>query len=121
MSVRTRGGRPAVTRYRVVERLPGATLLELAPETGRTHQLRVHLAALGHPIVGDRVYGGRGRAPGRLPAAHAAAIAGFPRQALHAAAMTFAHPVTGETVRVAAPLPDDLEALLAALRSCSPA
>src|SRR5262249_30688863 len=71
MSVRSRRGRPAVTRWQVVERLPGATVVRLAPETGRTHQLRVHLAAAGHPIVGDAVYGAR---RGR-PAADAAGVA----------------------------------------------
>lgn len=107
MSVRTRRGRAAVTRWTVLERLPGATLVALAPETGRTHQLRVHLAAIGHPIVGDRVYGAR-RAHGGGPM-HA-------RQALHAERIRFTHPGTGAPIEVRAPLPADLEELLAALR-----
>jgi 23S rRNA pseudouridine1911/1915/1917 synthase len=107
MSVRTRHGRAAVTRWTVLERLPGATLVRLAPETGRTHQLRVHLAAAGHPIVGDPVYGSR-RPPGDGPSSA--------RQALHAEEIRFAHPTTGEPVTVRAPLPADLEELLAALR-----
>ena len=107
MSVRSRRGRAAVTRWTVLERLLGATFLELAPETGRTHQLRVHLAALGHPILGDRVYGGRATR-GAAPAAE--------RQALHAAEIRFAHPVTGVRVVVRSPLPADLVALLAELR-----
>jgi 23S rRNA pseudouridine1911/1915/1917 synthase len=116
MTVRARRGRAAVTRFEVGERFPGATLLRLAPETGRTHQLRVHLAALGHPIVGDRLYGGRGRRAGRTPAAVAAALDACPRQALHAESLAFTHPVTGSPVLVRAPLPPDIESLLAALR-----
>ena len=105
MSVRSRRGRSAVTRWSVVERFPAATLLRLAPETGRTHQLRVHLAAIGHPIVGDRVYGrGRGR------------LGDFPRQALHAEEIRFIHPTRGIPVVVRAPVPPDIEQLLAALR-----
>lgn len=110
MSVRSRRGRAAVTRWAVVERLAGATVVRLAPETGRTHQLRVHLAAAGHPIVGDKVYGSRraGRLPG--PAGE------FPRQALHAEEIAFAHPTDGRLLRVRAPLPADMEQLLARLR-----
>jgi 23S rRNA pseudouridine1911/1915/1917 synthase len=109
MSVHSRRGRRAVTRWKVVERLPGATLLRLAPETGRTHQLRVHLAALGHPIIGDRVYGVRRRARDD------AAVA-VPRQALHAEEIRFAHPADGHPVTIRAPLPDDFATVLAALR-----
>ena len=98
MAVR-RGGREAVTAYRVVERFDAVTLLRLFPKTGRTHQLRVHLAAIGHPIVGDAVYGGgRGRAAERP----------LSRQALHAARLTLRHPVTGARMSFAAPLADDL-------------
>jgi 23S rRNA pseudouridine1911/1915/1917 synthase len=112
MSVRARRGRTAVTRYEVVERFRGATVLRLAPETGRTHQLRVHLASLGHPIVADRLYGGGRRPPGAI----AAALEACPRQALHAESIAFAHPVTGAPVVVRSPLPADLETLLGALR-----
>ena len=111
MSVRARRGRTAVTRYEVVERFRGATLLRLAPETGRTHQLRVHLASLGHPIIADRLYGGGRRAAGAI----AAALEACPRQALHAESIAFAHPATGAPVVVRSPLPADLEALLGAL------
>jgi 23S rRNA pseudouridine1911/1915/1917 synthase len=117
MSVRARRGRTAVTRFEVVERFPGASLLRLAPETGRTHQLRVHLAALGHPIVADRLYGGRGRRA--APPAVAAALGACPRQALHAESVAFTHPVSGEPVVVRAPLPADLTALLRALRGAA--
>jgi 23S rRNA pseudouridine1911/1915/1917 synthase len=113
MSVRSRRGRAALTRWTVLERLPGATLVRLEPETGRTHQLRVHLAALGYPIVGDPVYGGR---RGRRSASP---LGDFPRQALHAEQIGFVHPGTGVRLTVRAPLPPDLEALLAALRQAA--
>jgi len=109
-------GRGALTTYEIVERLPGATLLELAPHTGRTHQLRVHMQALGHPLVGDRLYGGGRRAVRGCPAAAAAAIEAFPRQALHAATLELAHPTTGAALRFEAPLPADMTALLRQLR-----
>jgi 23S rRNA pseudouridine1911/1915/1917 synthase len=110
MSVRGRRPRAAVTRWEVVERFDDATLLRLAPETGRTHQLRVHLAAMGHPVLGDRVYGRRRGRAGEGGEAEC------PRQALHAAELRFVHPVSGEPVVVRAPLPTDLEAVLARLR-----
>lgn len=110
MSVHGRRARHAVTRWEVVERLGDATLLRLAPETGRTHQLRVHLAAMGHPVLGDRVYGRRGRRS-------VAADAEWPRQALHAEELRFAHPVTCAPLTVRAPLPEDMEAVLNRLRA----
>ncbi|HXJ35075.1 MAG TPA: RluA family pseudouridine synthase [Candidatus Eisenbacteria bacterium] len=113
MSVRAPRGRAAVTRYTVVERFPGATLLAVAPQTGRTHQIRVHLAALGHPIVGDAVYGGRRRGTARETAD---ALAACPRQALHAQAITFVHPASGTEVHLEAPLPADLSGVLDTLR-----
>lgn len=119
MAVRRAGGRAAVTHWRVVEQLPGATLLELHPETGRTHQLRVHLAALGHPVVADAVYGRRAVAGRGVPAAAAAALAACPRQALHAAAIRFAHPATGAPIVLESPLPNDLATVLAALRAAA--
>jgi 23S rRNA pseudouridine1911/1915/1917 synthase len=117
MSVRGRRGRGALTTYEVAERFPGATLVRLFPLTGRTHQLRVHLQALGHPLVGDRTYGGARRPVRGCPAAVAASIAAFPRQALHAAALTLAHPRTGAPLRFDAPLPPDMMQLLATLRT----
>ena len=108
MSIRSQRGRAAVTHWTVLERFRDATLVRLRPETGRTHQLRVHLAALGHPILGDRVYGARRAASSRDPAS--------PRQALHAEEIGFAHPTSGERVVVRAALPADFETILAALR-----
>ncbi|MDT8346102.1 MAG: pseudouridine synthase [Thermohalobaculum sp.] len=111
MAVVASGGRHAVTRARVAEDFGAAALLDCWLETGRTHQIRVHLAHVGHPLIGDPVYGRR--KPGRgLPPAAAA----FPRQALHAATLGFLHPVTGERLRFEADLPPDMQALLAALR-----
>lgn len=117
MAVRRAGGRRAITHWRVLERLPGTTLLELRPETGRTHQIRVHLAALGHPIVGDPVYGRRPRPAPGVAAAIAALLAACPRQALHAAAIRFEHPTAGTRVTIAAPCPADLAPLLLGLRT----
>ncbi len=97
-------GRDAVTHYQVVERYAHATLLRCRLETGRTHQIRVHLAALGHPLVGDPTYGKR-----------ASGIA-FPRQALHAEQLALVHPETGKTMRWHAGPPTDMRELIAALR-----
>lgn len=114
MGVRTGKARAAVTRYRVLERFPGLTLLEVTPETGRTHQIRVHLAHLGHPILGDQVYGGRRKA-GRGRVGGGEIIA--KRQMLHAWHLSFLHPKSGEYLTFAAPIPSDLEGILEALRS----
>jgi 23S rRNA pseudouridine1911/1915/1917 synthase len=96
-------GEPARTRYRVVERYREATLVQLELETGRTHQIRVHLAHLGHPLLGDRQYGRRG-------------LNRIRRQALHAVRIACTHPVTGEALRIEAPLPTDMQALCEELR-----
>jgi 23S rRNA pseudouridine1911/1915/1917 synthase len=117
MSVAARRARAAVTRWTVRERFAGATLLDVAPTTGRTHQIRVHLAAIGHPIVGDAVYGGRRR--GRPETA--AILGSMPRQALHAASLVLAHPVTGVPLRLAAPLPEDFSTVLERLRKAASA
>jgi 23S rRNA pseudouridine1911/1915/1917 synthase len=112
-------GRHAVTRTRIVEALgnpPAAALIECWLETGRTHQIRVHLAHCGHSLIGDPVYGGRRKlSPKAVGEEAVAAVAAFPRQALHAATLGFVHPVSGETLEFAAPLPDDVGALLQAL------
>ncbi len=115
MSVHSPRGRIALTRWQVLERFPHATLLRLAPETGRTHQIRVHLAALGHPIVSDRVYGG-GPPRAATPAVRAAMEA-CPRQALHAESIRFAHPLTGAPLTVSAPVPDDFRDLVEGLKT----
>jgi 23S rRNA pseudouridine1911/1915/1917 synthase len=113
MAVRP-GGRVAVTHYRVVERYKAHTRIRVQLETGRTHQIRVHMAHIHHPILGDPVYGGRARVPGGDPRLREA-IQGFKRQALHAARLALSHPVTGVALSWEAPLPDDLRALLVVL------
>ena len=107
-------GRHAVTRLRVLERFTGAALLECRLETGRTHQIRVHLAHIGHGLIGDPVYGGRRRLPALAPGA--AAAAAFRRQALHAQTLGFDHPDSGHRMEFSAPPPADMDALIAALR-----
>jgi 23S rRNA pseudouridine1911/1915/1917 synthase len=111
MSVRSRRGRPARTAYRVLAAYDGACLVGLKIATGRTHQIRVHLASLGHPVVGDVVYGGRRQPASRDPAVREA-LRSFPRPALHAGRLTFDHPVTGKRMELESPLPPDLRALL---------
>ncbi len=93
-------GRPARTHYRRLAAWPDASLVEVTLETGRTHQIRVHLSSIGHPVIGDRMYAGRGRQTG--PG----------RQWLHAARLGFVHPVTGESVEVVSPIPPDLQEVL---------
>jgi 23S rRNA pseudouridine1911/1915/1917 synthase len=114
------GGRHAITRVKVVESFgapPVTALLECWLETGRTHQIRVHLAHCGHGLIGDPTYGGRRKlSTVALGAAGVEAAQHFPRQALHAATLGFVHPVTAETLRFEAPLPDDMAALLAAMQ-----
>lgn len=110
-------GREATTHYRLQERFRAHTALECRLETGRTHQIRVHMAHLRHPIVGDPLYGGPLKLPRGASDELAAALRGFKRQALHAQVLEFAHPATGEPVRCEAPLPDDLQALLRELRT----
>jgi len=114
MAVRN-DGREAVTHYRIVKRYRAHTFVRVQLETGRTHQIRVHLAHIGYPIVGDPVYVGRRRLPAGCSAALAAALGAFPRQALHAARLALAHPVTGRALEWEAPLPDDMQGLLKAL------
>ncbi|NNF50888.1 MAG: 23S rRNA pseudouridine(1911/1915/1917) synthase RluD [Gammaproteobacteria bacterium] len=115
MSVRS-GGREALTHFRVRERFRHFTLLDVQLETGRTHQIRVHMAYIRHPLVGDQVYGGRLALPPACGEALAAALRGFRRQALHASKLTLLHPSDGNEVEWSAPLPGDFEALLEVLR-----
>ncbi len=105
MAAGVRNGKPAVTHYRVLERFPGYTYIECRLETGRTHQIRVHMASIGHPVLGDAVYG-----PHKCPFPH------LEGQTLHAMDLGFVHPVSGLYVETAAPLPDYFEALLHMLR-----
>jgi 23S rRNA pseudouridine1911/1915/1917 synthase len=114
MSTHTRVGREALTEFRVIERLAHYTLLELRPRTGRTHQIRVHMAALGHPLLGDPTYGRSRKDLARSPLA--AQLSWFQRQALHAWVLGFRHPRTGEWLERCAPLPADMECLLTLLR-----
>lgn len=130
-------GKPAVTIYRVRQRFrprskpapgspgatKGATLVELELKTGRTHQIRLHMAHLGYPLVGDDMYGGSHLDPSAPPwasraPAHLRSMPPFERQALHAAILGFRHPVSGEPMRFTAPLPADLVGLVRLLQSC---
>ncbi len=114
------GGRSAISHYRVAERFAWHTLLRVQLQTGRTHQIRVHMAHLKHPVAGDGLYGGDVlRARGASPALRAA-VAGFTRQALHAAALELVHPVSGESLSFVAARPAEFEALLSVLRRESP-
>ncbi|HEY1726465.1 MAG TPA: 23S rRNA pseudouridine(1911/1915/1917) synthase RluD [Steroidobacteraceae bacterium] len=116
MAVRS-DGREARTSYRIEERFRLHTLLRVQLETGRTHQIRVHLAHVGLPVVGDPVYGGRPRLPARASATLIASLQGLHRQALHAERLTLSHPHSERELKFQAPLPADLSALLAALRA----
>lgn len=109
------GGKPAVTHYRLIKRFRGHTHILCQLETGRTHQIRVHMAHIRHPLVGDPVYGGRLRLPTGTTEALQRALSQFPRQALHARRLRLEHPETGELMTWESPLPDDLAGLLATL------
>ncbi|MBN8727320.1 MAG: 23S rRNA pseudouridine(1911/1915/1917) synthase RluD [Xanthomonadales bacterium] len=110
-------GREAVTRYRVRERFRAMTAVECTLETGRTHQIRVHMAHIRHPLVGDPQYGGLLKLPKAATAELVDALRGFRRQALHAERLEFVHPRTGKPVAFEAPVPPDMQGLLAALRA----
>jgi 23S rRNA pseudouridine1911/1915/1917 synthase len=114
MAVRA-GGRESVTHYRVVSRFRAHTLVRVSLETGRTHQIRVHLAHAGYPIVGDPLYGGRRQLPRGASERLRQALREFRRQALHAARLAFAHPLTGERLELDSPLPEDMSALVRVL------
>ena len=109
-------GKDAVTHYRLRERFRSHTALECRLETGRTHQIRVHMNHLKHPIVGDPLYGGSFKLPKGASDELIAALRGFRRQALHAEVLEFAHPVTGEPIRCSAPVPEDMQRLMKLLR-----
>jgi len=109
-------GKEAITHYRVAERFRAHTLVNVKLETGRTHQIRVHMAHIQYPLVGDPVYGGRLRIPSGATPELEKALRKFKRQALHAASLGFVHPLSGEEVSWEVPLPDDMQQLLAACR-----
>lgn len=117
MAVTKVGGKPAITHYEVLERFAVHTYLRCRLETGRTHQIRVHMQHLGAPMVGDPVYGLRGIVPNQaITPTLRAALKGFKRQALHAVRLGLIHPATGEAMEWQADLPDDMKALLEAMR-----
>lgn len=109
-------GKPAATHYRVAEHFREHTRIRLRLETGRTHQIRVHMSYLQHPLLGDTAYGGRARIPSGASQELTEMIRQFDRQALHAVMLKFAHPVTGEELEFHAPVPEDMVILTEALR-----
>ncbi len=115
----TASGKPAVTHYRVVERFRAHTHVRCQLETGRTHQIRVHMAHARYPLIGDPLYSGRAKLPPGAAGPLKEILREFPRQALHARKLSFVHPVSGETLTFQADLPDDLLMLLDYLRDDS--
>jgi len=109
-------GKRAVTRFRVLERFAGAAFVECRLETGRTHQIRVHLASVGHPLIGDETYAGRARGRHADPDLKAL-VSGLGGVALHAAGLAFVHPATGEPCEFSSPLPNRIEGVLCHLRN----
>jgi 23S rRNA pseudouridine1911/1915/1917 synthase len=116
MTVRS-DGRPAVTHYRLIKRYRAHTHVRVALETGRTHQIRLHFAHLGYPVVGDPTYGRRLLLPKGATATLIGALGGFKRQALHAASLAFDQPSSGQRLQLHSPLPADLRSLLAAIEA----
>lgn len=109
-------GKPAITHYRILERFPAHTLLEVSLETGRTHQIRVHMAYIRRPLVGDPLYAGRHKLPRGVSPRLREALSSFRRQALHAARLELTHPASGERLSWHAEMPDDFSRLLDILR-----
>ena len=118
MAVRE-SGKPAVTHFRVIEKFRAYTHLRLKLETGRTHQIRVHMAHIKHPLLGDQVYGGRPRLPKGASEEFITALRGFKRQALHAAQLSLFHPDTEEWMTWKAPLPQDMQDMLKSVKKDS--
>lgn len=114
-------GKPAMTHYRVLERYAHHTYLKVNLSTGRTHQIRVHLSHMNHPLIGDPVYGGRLRIPKNASDTLADGLRGFRRQALHAGRLKFEHPLTQEDVEFSRPVPQDMEDILNIMREHDPA
>lgn len=116
MSTRTKRGKEAITRWKKVEEFDGCTLLEVFPQTGRTHQIRVHLSSIGHPVLGDPLYGRKGR-PGTIhDPVLKECVKRMNRQALHAQRLEFTHPRSGERVQFISPIPQDMKEALEWLR-----
>lgn len=115
MAVVTLGGKEAITHYRVIKRFQNFTHISCKLETGRTHQIRVHMAHIKHPLVGDPLYAGRPRVPKGASKLLLSSLREFPRQALHARKLSLVHPVSGETVSWEMPLAEDIVALLATM------
>ena len=111
MTSKARSGRPAITNWEVMKSWPGFSMLRLSLETGRTHQIRVHLSDLGHPIVGDSEYGGKGRAANIANAAMKDYVRKLDRQMLHAHILGINHPVSGEYMEFISQLPEDITLL----------
>ena len=109
-------GKKAITHYRAIDRFKSHTHVKAILETGRTHQIRVHLAYAGHPLIGDPTYGGRARFPKKASEELKEALVNFKRQALHSKKLTLTHPISGELMSWRAPLPDDMLKLLDVLK-----
>jgi len=120
MAVRVLGGKPAITHYRIAQRFGHHTRITVNLETGRTHQIRVHMAYRHYPLIGDPVYGGRPRIPKGASDVLIDALRGFRRQALHARALGLMHPHSGEELRFECPLPQDMLALISVLEQEDP-
>jgi 23S rRNA pseudouridine1911/1915/1917 synthase len=112
MAVTPGGGKPALSHYQPIARYQGYTHLRVILETGRTHQIRVHMAHIGHPLLGDPLYGGRLKIPAGIGEALSESLRSFKRQALHAAHLALSHPESGERLLWKAPLPKDMQQLL---------
>ncbi len=108
-------GRQAITHYAIQKKYQHFTLLDVTLMTGRTHQIRVHMAHINHPVVGDPLYGGQARIPAGLQDELRQTVKQFKRQALHACTLSFTHPHSQENLTFKAPLPDDFQSLLTAL------
>jgi 23S rRNA pseudouridine1911/1915/1917 synthase len=113
-------GKEAVTHYRVIDRYQNHTHVKVILETGRTHQIRVHLSHIGYPLIGDPMYGGKVRFPKKADTVLKEALVNFKRQALHARKLTLTHPISGELMSWKAPLPEDMLALLDVLSAYDP-